>query len=230
MKKLLILPILILLISCSGDRYEGVDDTPPPPPPPDPPLKTTLITPANQTECLDGEDVEFTWNESENTDSYNIVVKNLLTNAESANLNTTSKMATIKLEIGQPYSWYVISTNSDSSETATSDTWKFYLKGEQTSNYAPFPADFISPKSEATVSKGDIKLEWSGSDANASDNLTYDIYLGTSNPPSSTIKSNHTGSSLNHTISENGTYYWKIITKDNQGSNSDSGVSMFKVE
>ena len=79
MKKLLLLPILILLISCSGDRYEGVGDTPPPPPPPDPPAKATLMTPANGTECLDGEDVEFSWNESENTDSYNLVVKNLLT-------------------------------------------------------------------------------------------------------------------------------------------------------
>ena len=25
-----------------------------------------------------------------------------------------------------------------------------------------------------------------------------------------------------------GTYYWKIVTKDSQGSNSDSGVAMFK--
>ena len=33
-----------------------------------------------------------------------------------------------------------------------------------------------------------------------------------------------------NTYTESGTYYWKIITKDNQGSNSDSGVSMFKVE
>ena len=230
MKKLLLLPILILLISCSGDRYEGVGDTPPPPPPPDPPAKATLTTPANGTECLDGEDVEFSWNESENTDSYNLVVKNLLTNTESANINTTSTMATIKLQIGQPYSWYVISSNSDSSETVASETWKFYLKGEQTSNYAPFPADLISPKSEATVSSGSITLEWSGSDANTSDNLTYDVYFGTSNPPTSVIKSDHTSSSLNHTVSESGTYYWKIITKDNQGSNSDSGVSMFKVE
>ena len=63
-----------------------------------------------------------------------------------------------------------------------------------------------------------------------SKNLTYDVYFGTSNPPTSVIKSDHTSSSLNHTVSESGTYYWKIITKDNQGSNSDSGVSMFKVE
>ena len=229
MKKLLILPIFILLMSCSGESGEG-GDTPPPPPPPEPPKLTTLIAPANQTECLDGEDVEFSWNASDNTDSYTVIVKNLLTNTESANLTTTSTKATIKLEVGQPYSWYVVSSNSDSTQTATSATWKFYLKGEQTSNYAPFPADIVSPKSESTVSKGVVKLEWSGSDANASDNLTYDIYLGKSNPPTASIKSNHTSSSLNHTISESGTYYWKIITKDNQGSNSDSGISMFKVE
>ena len=118
MKKLLILPIFILLMSCSTESREG-GDTPPPPPPPEPPKLTTLIAPANQTECLDGEDVEFSWNASDNTDSYTVIVKNLLTNTESANLTTTSTKATITLEVGQPYSWYVISSNSDSTQTTT---------------------------------------------------------------------------------------------------------------
>ena len=121
------------------------------------------------------------------------------------------------------------SSSNSTSDTAESEKWKFYLKGEQTSNYAPFPADLKKPVSESTVSPGNIEFEWSGSDVDAGDTLTYDIYVDTSNPPTNRIKANHTSSSINHPINNAGTYYWKIITKDNSGSNSDSGVSKFKV-
>ena len=91
-----------------------------------------------------------------------------------------------------------------------------------------FPLDFINTEEWRFIS-GSIKFEWSGSDADSGDTLTYDIYVDTSNPPTNRIKANHTSSSINHPINNAGTYYWKIITKDNSGSNSDSGVSKFKV-
>ena len=139
LKKLFTLFIITLLYSCGGSSGGG-GETPPPPPPPPTPKATTLIAPADKTECLDGENVEFSWNASENTDSYTIIVKNLLT-AQSVSQTTTSTKVTIKLEVGQPYSWYVVSSSNTSTTTAESGKWKFYLKGEQTLNYAPFPAD-----------------------------------------------------------------------------------------
>ena len=78
---------------------------------------------------------------------------------------TTSTTVTIKLTKGQPYSWYIISKSNTTTDTAESEKWKFYLKGDPVANYSPFPADLISPKSEATVSAGSIKFEWSGSEA-----------------------------------------------------------------
>lgn len=215
----------MLLLACGG-KSGGGDPAPPPPPPPPAPTAATLKTPAQNSECLDGENVEFSWNASENTDSYTIVVKNLLTTSQISQ-TTTSTSVTIKLEVGQPYSWFITSSSSTSTETASSTKWKFYLKGEPTNNYAPFPADLLTPKSESSVSSGSIKFEWEGSDADSDDSLTYDLYLDTSNPPANKVKTNLSSNSTNVTL-DAGTYYWKIVTKDSQGSNSDSGVSMFK--
>ena len=228
LKKLLIFSVVTILFSCSGSDGNGGGGVTPPPPPPPSPTAATLTAAANNTECLDGENVEFSWNASQNTDSYTIIIKNLLT-AQSVSQTTTSTKVTIKLETGQPYSWYIVSSSNSTTTTAQSGKWKFYLKGEQTLNYAPFPADLTAPKSESTVNAGSIKFEWSGSDVDTGDTLSYDIYVDTSNPPTTRIRTGHTSSTLDYTISEGGTYYWKIITKDNHGSNSDSGISMFKV-
>ena len=230
MKKLkyILFITLIVLVSCKGKEGGGGDGGVDPPPPAPAPKAATLNAPANNSECLDGENVEFKWAASENTDTYEIFIKNLLTQSEQSQ-TTTSTSVTINLTKGQPYSWYIVSKSNTSTEIAQSAKWKFYLKAEPVANYSPFPADLVSPKSEATVSAGSIKFEWSGSDADSGDTLTFDIYIDSSNPPTTRVKANHTSSSINHPINDSGTYYWKIITKDNSGSNSDSGVSNFKV-
>ena len=225
MKKYLYVLPLMMLLACGGKSGGG--DTPPPPPPPPPaPTAATLKTPAQNSECLDGENVEFSWNASENTDSYTIVVKNLLTTSQISQ-TTTSTSVTIKLEVGKPYSWFITSSSSTSTQTASSTKWKFYLKGEATTNYAPFPADLITPKSESSVNSGSVKFEWNGSDVDEDDSLTFDLYVDTNNPPTNKVKTNLSSSTTNVTL-DAGTYYWKIVTKDSQGSNSDSGVAMFK--
>tara|TARA_B100001094_G_scaffold291720_1_gene310353 strand:- start:76 stop:774 length:699 start_codon:yes stop_codon:yes gene_type:complete len=219
---------LIILVSCKGKEEGGGDGGVDPPPPVPSPKAAVLNTPAKNSECLDGENVEFRWASSENTDSYDISIKNLLTQAVVSQ-TTTSTSVTIKLEKGNPYSWYIISKSNSSTDTAESEKWKFYLKGDPVLNYSPFPADLVSPKAEASVSAGTIKFQWSGSDADAGDTLTYDIYIDSSNPPANKVKGDQSSSTLDHIMNSTGTYYWKVITKDNYGSNSDSGVSKFKV-
>ena len=219
--------ISLIMISCGGKDDSGGGDVDPPDPV-NPPTVSSLISPANNTECLDGENVEFRWNSSQYTDTYTINVKNLLTQSVISQ-NTTSTNITIQLEKGQPYSWYIVSSSNSTSDTAESEKWKFYLKGEQTSNYAPFPADLIKPKAEETLSPGSIVFEWSGSDVDTGDTLTYDLYLGATNPPTTKIQSNISSNQVTQSITDVGIYYWKVITKDNSGSNSDSGVSKFTV-
>ena len=219
--------ISLIMISCGGKDDSGGGDVDPPDPV-NPPTVSSLISPANNTECLDGENVEFRWNSSQYTDTYTINVKNLLTQSVISQ-NTTSTNITIQLEKGQPYSWYIVSSSNSTSDTSESEKWKFYLKGEQTSNYAPFPADLIKPKAEETLSPGSIVFEWSGSDVDTGDTLTYDLYLGATNPPTTKIQSNISSTQVTQSITDVGIYYWKVVTKDNSGSNSDSGVSKFTV-
>jgi hypothetical protein len=84
LKKYLYL-ILFLLLGCGGSSGSG-GETPDPPPPPPAPTKALLKTPAQNSECLDGENVDFSWDASQNTDSYTIVVKNLLTGSQVSQL------------------------------------------------------------------------------------------------------------------------------------------------
>ena len=102
---------LVILVSCKGKEGGGGDGGVDPPPPVPSPKAATLSAPAKNSECLDGENVEFKWAASENTNSYEIVIKNLLTQS-LVTQTTTSTTVTIKLTKGQPYSWYIISKSN----------------------------------------------------------------------------------------------------------------------
>ena len=125
------------------------------------------------------------------------------------------------------YSWYVISTNTGTA-TATSATWKFYLSGTPQKNHAPFPAEIIAPKPGETVNLGTIQLSWSFTDIDSGDSHTFDIYLDKKDASTVNV-SNYTATKKTVSINDTGTYYWKVITKDNHGASSDSGVSTFVV-
>ncbi|MGY8949289.1 MAG: hypothetical protein ACKVIV_04560 [Flavobacteriales bacterium] len=231
MKKIIILSFFVFsiaLASCSGSAdggNNGVGDTPGPTGPVAP-KAATLSKPANNSECLEVEAVKFEWNKSDDTTSYTLTIKNLL-NSEFISQTTTSTSAEVTLSKGNPYSWYIISTNTGTA-TATSNKWKFYLSGEAQKNHAPFPADILAPKPGVTVNAGAIQFSWSFSDIDTSDTHTFDIYLDTKDG-SSVYASNYTATKRTINLSDPGTYYWKIVTKDNHGSTSDSGVSTFIV-
>ena len=210
--------ISIILISCSSDGYEFRE--------PVDPSVATLSKPANNTECLEVDAVKFEWNKSDNTTQYTIVIKNLITQA-SISQTTTSTSVEITLEKGYPYSWHIISTNTGTA-TATSAKWKFYLSGTPLKNHAPFPADIITPKPGQTVNLGSVQLSWSFSDIDSGDSHTFDIYLDRTDA-SKKIQSNFTATKKSITVTETGTYYWRVVTKDNHGANSNSGTSTFVV-
>ena len=223
--------IIIVLTSCSGGGGDDTNNgnggdgggnqsgTPVP-------KAATLSKPANNTECLEVDAVKFEWNKSEDTSQYTIVVKNLLTQS-SISQTTTATSADITLDKGYPYSWHIISSNTGSA-TATSAKWKFYLSGTPLKNHAPFPADIIAPKPGQTVSLGTVQLSWSFSDIDSGDSHTFDIYLDRTDA-SNKINSNYTATKKSVTVTETGTYYWRIVTKDNHGAKSNSGTSTFVV-
>ena len=201
------------------------------------PQKTTLVTPLKDEACLDANSVSateskvrFAWKTTENTSSYELVIKNLLTSATINKTATTSSLE-VPLTKNTPYSWYVISKSSATDKTSTSDIWKFYIPGSGTASYAPFPAEIVSPimglHYPATTSK--ITLQWKGKDVD-NDIATYDIYLGTS-PTLNIYKQGVSATSAeNVSVTAQIHYYWKVVTKDSKGNTSESELYQFWVD
>ncbi|XLS29514.1 hypothetical protein ACJD0Z_01545 [Flavobacteriaceae bacterium M23B6Z8] len=222
--------IAIAFISCGGG---GGSDTEPAPQV-NPPSSATLIFPEDNTECNEGtvisdtqSTVTFRWNVSDNTDSYTVNVKNLRTNSTTTQ-NASTNQADITILRGVPYSWSVVSRANGASQTATSQTWKFYNAGLPVESYTPFPAEAVSPTNGADVdaSSGSVVLEWEGEDID-NDIQNYDVFFGTDNPPSNNI-STVTASSLSVDITAGTIYYWSIITRDSEGNTSNSEIFQFR--
>lgn len=227
----------ILLISCGG----GSDSEPPI----DPvvpvvldPSAATLIFPDDNTECNEGiinandeskSTVNFQWSTSENTDSYEIKIKNLDTGSVTTAISSINQ-TDVLINRGTPYEWYVISLANGASSTATSDTWTFYNQGPGIENYAPFPAVAINPQRGATISNTNttVTLEWSTSDVD-DDIISYEVLFDNIDAPTTslgtTIEPN-----IEATIMTGNTYYWKVITTDSFGNTSSSELFEFRVE
>ncbi|MCH7524948.1 MAG: hypothetical protein IIC74_08060 [Bacteroidetes bacterium] len=236
MKKLSILFItLILLFNCSsGSDDDGGTTTPPPVA--QPPTAATLTFPDNNQECTTGIEVNatqssvtFTWNVSSNTDSYDLVLKNLDVSTSSTFSSSTNQIE-ITLLKGTPYSWYVVSKSNSVTQTATSATWKFYNAGDPVQSFAPFPADLVTPLMGANLTGvSTVTLEWSGSDID-NDIVGYDIYFDTTSPPTTQLGSNQTETTIEATVTAGNAYYWRVITTDNEGNNSESEIFEFRVD
>jgi len=200
------------------------------------PTEATLLFPAENSLCNVGTDstdtesnVVFEWSASENTDEYELILKNLIT-GDSISETTSDLKMSLRILRAIPYEWYIVSKSNTHQKTAKSTVWKFYNAGVAIQNYAPFPAEIVSPKMAETLnSVTTVNLSWTGSDID-NDITGYDVYFGTTNPPA-IIKTNQTENILNNVpVSANTVYYWKVITKDTRGNSSDSGVYQFKVK
>lgn len=229
MKNLLyLLSLIFIIISCDKDETD-----------PDlgKPTAVSLLFPAENSLCNVGTDstntestVVFEWSASENTDEYELNLKNLLTGDSISKLTSDLKIS-LRILRATPFAWYVVSKSDTHQKTAQSSIWKFYNAGVAIENYAPFPAEIVSPKMAETITTGAnvITLSWTGKDID-NDIAGYDVYFGTTNPPR-VIKSDQKENTLsNVAISANTVYYWKIITKDAFGNSSDSGIYQFKIK
>lgn len=232
--RVLFIALLLVCFNACSKSDTGGDGRENPPQTSTPPSATTLVFPNNNSECTEGTNftttestVDFEWNESANTDTYNLVLKDL-----DAQITTTysssSTILAVKIKRGNPYSWYVVSKSNSSAQTANSATWKFYNAGEAVVSYAPFPAEVVSPAINFNVDAGAITLEWSASDVD-NDIENYDVYFGEENPPAE-YTTNVTETALeNVSVTSGKTYYWQILTRDTSGNTSLSDVFSFNV-
>jgi len=225
MRTVLLLLLGVLLVGCKKKSD------------PKPPEIATLVFPNKNSVCTTGRslsqttsEVEFRWMASDYTESYELRVTNLNTN-NTQTISTAAISAKLPIAKGEPFSWFVRSLNSKVTESAFSETWRFYNAGFQTT-YAPFPAEVIEPKNGASVFKdinNEVTLEWNGADVE-NDIDGYELYFSTSSPPESLIASPSSDqNSEKVSVISNTTYYWKVITKDSEGNSSDSGFFVFKI-
>ena len=233
MKRVIIIISAMLLAACGG----GNKNNNPTPTPPSPPTAASLSAPAQNQVCTTGtiisttqSSIAFTWTAGSNTNSYTLIVKNLLTK-DSTSTTTTLPTATLTLLRGVPYSWYVVSSSTQTTTTAKSDIWKFYNSGAGTISYPPYPATITAPTfaQSVTATGGKVNLTWTGSIAPPSTIAGYDVYFGTTTTPAK-VATNITDMFLNNqSVTSGTTYYWKVITKNQNGDTSDSGLYQFKV-
>ena len=224
--RLIYFALILILQACSSSKQDSiVPDTTP--------SKAELTTPAQNSICVTGtvisdtqSSVTFSWNAAEHANSYDLVVKNLLT-ATTVTLNTTQTQVTTNLSRATPYSWYIVSKSATINKTAQSDTWKFYNSGSGAVTYAPFPAEITAPTYAQVVPAGTVNLTWKGSSVETGTIVDYDVYFGTSTAPA-LLKSKVSDSFINDvSVTSGNQYYWKVITRDNNGNTSDSGLYVF---
>lgn len=214
-------------ISCSGDDNENILE------PTVDPTVVTLNFPLNNAECHDGtivsetlSEVVFKWTATSDHNSYTLKLKNLET-AVTKNYSTNSDEISVNILRATPYSWSVISKVSGNPKTVESSVWKFYNAGLPEETHPPFPAEVKMPTMGSSVNRGEIILQWEGSDVD-DDILSYSILLEKEYPPETNI-GNSSSNSFEVSIESEGVYYWKIITYDEAGNNSNSQIFQFKV-
>src|SRR5680860_350517 len=112
----------LMLVACRKDS-------------PRPPAAAVLSFPLQNSECTTGVDldgttsqVEFKWLQADHAQNYELRVTHLV-KGSTQTLSTESLSAKLPLEKGAPYSWVVITRNTETQESASSAKWFFYNSG-----------------------------------------------------------------------------------------------------
>jgi hypothetical protein len=158
-------------------------------------------------------------------------IANLLTQSTQIYSSDTNELS-IALSKAEPYSWSVRSIGETGTTPSVSDPWKFYLAGDAVVNYAPFPAELITPRSGANTT-ADINnlviLRWTADDVD--DDLNrFEVYLDTTDGTTLNQEIEYLAqeTQLEVEVENNTVYYWKIVAIDLNGNQSSSGVYTFR--
>jgi hypothetical protein len=113
-----------------------------------------------------------------------------------------------------------LSTDTDDgSDWCTQDATLGAQNGSCITNYPPYTPGNPTPSDGATGIATSTDLSWTGGDPDTGDTVTYDVYFGTSNPPT-TLLCNDTSSTTCDpgTLSYDTPYYWYVVATDNHGA------------
>lgn len=229
MKKIL-LSVLIssVLFGCSGDGNPGEHTTKPQVN--KAPTKPSLVSPSDNLLCINNS-LEFKWNAS--TDADGDAIKYKIEISKDNQFSSIDKSSTVSstnniftLEKGVAYYWRVEAIDSKNESSGYSSIFSLQTEGQGVTNNLPFAPQLIKPELSSTIVSGTTALEWSGSDADE-DALSYDVYFGEINPPTTLISENQSETTLNVNTSAASTYFWKIVVKDSNGGKTIGQIWSF---
>jgi hypothetical protein len=229
MKNFIYLSIIGLLsISCGG----GGGDDPIPEVKNTAPTIPTLVAPTDNKLCVNNI-VLFQWNEAKdaNNDAISYQLQVAKDNQFSQIVKTDEKAINtegFQLEKGVAYYWRIKATDSKGLSSDYSPTYKFYTASEAVVNHLPFSPELIEPAVNTVLNTATASLKWNATDVDATDALTYDVYFGTSNPPTVKLKENAIAKTLDVTLEPAKEYFWKVVVKDNKGGETIGQIWKFK--
>ena len=227
-KNLYITLISSLFFSCGGSKDEPIAE-----PQNTAPTIPLLVAPNNSKLCINNL-VTFEWAASTDAEKNPIVYQIQIAsdNLFTQNVKTLEGIGisqTVDLEKGKAYYWRVKATDSKNASSKYSTIYSFYTEGVALSNHIPFSPQLVKPVLNSTLTATSATLEWASSDVDATDVLSYDVYLGLDNPPTSKVGSAISTTSYNATsLLPTKKYFWKVVVKDNKGGETSGQIWEFK--
>lgn len=192
------------LVGCGGS------DAPSSPTENDPPTSPGTPTPANAA-SIHGTEAELLWNCSDpegDALSFDVYLDTVNPPTDRVATGLTAQAHSAS-DLAAPATYYWRIVAKDGIGQATSPVWSFSTTNDgPTSPANPFPSNASSDVSR------DITLTWSSQDTDG-DDVSFDIYLDTRNPPTVIASSAATDTVYQpSTLAGNTNYYWQIRASD----------------
>jgi alpha-tubulin suppressor-like RCC1 family protein len=184
-------------------------------PPPPKPGQPTLLAPADWTGHL-SVPVQLSWTATANAEYYEVFLYNFY--RPPGIILTTPNMTcdTGIIAYDGWYFWNVTAVNDSGRTTSPKPDWSFYTMKEPAAQVtSPNPPDGATDISIAA------ELSWGV----ATTSTSYDVYLGKDNPPP--FVKNVSGTNYAPELSENTLYYWRIDSKNSEGTVTKGNVWSF---
>jgi hypothetical protein len=215
MKKFLYLSIAsAFLISCANeDAPAEVANVAPTVP--------TLVAPVNNKLCINNA-LSFQWNAATDSNNDPIIYQiQVSKDKDFARIVMTAESTAIyqnfTLEKATAYYWRVKATDNENLSSSYSASFSFYTSGDGVVNYLPFSPDLVAPELNAVLGTTTANLQWTAKDVDTKDKLVYDVYFGSTNPPTEKVGSDQASSNLDVTLAASKEYFWKVVVKDDKG-------------
>jgi hypothetical protein len=225
MKKSLLIILSLTIFACGGSDND------------DPIVKNTaptvpnLVEPANGLLCAESS-LDFSWNASTDSEGDRVTYLIQIATDNSFSKDVQEKLVSdtstnFTLLNGVQYYWRVSAKDAKNESSAYSAVREFFSEGEGISNHIPLTPELVSPAHNSTSNEATVTLEWTSSDQ-GNDPLTFDIYLGTNNPPTTKVGDNKSETTLSVNLNTATDYFWRVVAKDDKGGQAIGQVWSFK--